>query len=99
MAEKLLIVAARVQAKSGKEDELREALMGLIGPTHEEDGCVQYDLHEELEKPGNFLFFEKWKSKADLDEHLAMPYLQAFFARVPELVEGEPVISLYDRIG
>lgn len=99
MAEKLLVVGARVQAQAGKEGELREALLGLIAPTRAEAGCVQYDLHEEIGKPGSFLFFEKWKSKQVLDEHLAMPYLQAMFARVPELVEGEPVIALYEQIG
>ncbi len=99
MADKLLIVAARAQAKPGKEDELRATLMGLIEPTRREAGCIQYDLHEEQGKPGSFLFFEKWTSKQALDEHLAMPYLKALFAAAPELVEGEPIIGLYDQIG
>lgn len=99
MADKLLIVAARAQAKPGKEDALRATLMGLIEPTRAEAGCVQYDLHEEKGKPGSFLFFEKWTSKQALDEHMAMPYLKALFAAVPELVEGAPVIGLYDQIG
>lgn len=98
MAEKLLIVAAKMTAKPGKEDALRKTLMGLIEPTRAEAGCVQYDLHEEQGKPGSFLFFEKWTSKQALDEHLATPYLKGLFTVAPELVEGEPLIGLYDQI-
>jgi quinol monooxygenase YgiN len=99
MADKALIVAARMVAKPGKEEALRATLMGLIEPTRKEAGCILYDLHEEQGKPGSFLFFEKWTSKQALDEHLAMPYLKALLAAAPELVEGAPEIALYDQIG
>lgn len=99
MAEQLLIVAARMTAKPGKEDELRKTLLGLIEPTRAEAGCVQYDLHEEQGKPGSFLFFEKWTSKQALDEHLATPYLKGLFTVAPELIDGEPQIGLYGQIG
>lgn len=99
MADNLLIVAARMTAKPGKEDELRATLMGLIEPTRAEAGCVQYDLHEEQGKPGSFLFFEKWTSKQALDEHLAMPYLKHLVAVAPELIEGGMSVCLYDQIG
>lgn len=99
MADKLLTVAARMAAKPGKEDALRKTLMGLIEPTRAEAGCIQYDLHEEQDKPGSFLFFEKWTSKQALDEHLATPYLKHLFTVAPDLIEGEPAIGLYDQIG
>lgn len=99
MEEKTLIVAARFVAKPGKEDALRATLMGLIPPTRAEAGCIQYDLHEEQGNPGRFLFFEKWTSKQALDEHLATPYLKALAAVTPELVEGEAIVALYDKIG
>jgi quinol monooxygenase YgiN len=99
MAENTLIVAARIVAKPGKADALRQTLMGLIEPTRAEAGCIQYDLHEEQGKPGSFLFFEKWTSKQALDEHLATPYLKALFTVAPEQIEGDPIIGLYDQIG
>ena len=99
MADKLLIVAAKMVAQPGKEDALRKTLMGLIEPTRAEAGCIQYDLHEEQGKPGSFLFFERWTSKQALDEHLATPYLKGLFTVAPELIEGEPLIGLYDQIG
>src|SRR5262245_47477197 len=95
----LLTVVAHLHANPGKEDELRTALLALLEPTRAEEGCVQYDLHQENGSSGHFVFYENWKSKAALDEHLATPHLTALQARVPELCSRPPEILTYTRIG
>ncbi len=86
MAQPLLTIFAEMYAKPGKEDVLREGLLGLIGPTKKEAGYVQYDLHVDNDDPKHFLFYENWTSRAHLDAHLAAPHLQAFLARQEELL-------------
>jgi len=86
MAQPLLTIFAEMHAKPGKEEALREALLGLIGPTKKEAGYVQYDLHVDNDDPKHFLFYENWTSRAHLDAHLAAPHLQAFIARQDELL-------------
>ncbi len=88
MSENLLTVIAEIQARPGKEEELREVLLGLVGPTRLEEGCVQYDLHEDHAAPGKFLFYENWRSGEHLDRHLETPHLRAFKARLDELLES-----------
>jgi quinol monooxygenase YgiN len=95
---KLLTVVAHFQAQPGKEDALRQALLALVQPTRAEEGCVQYDLHEENAKPGNFVFYENWKSKEALDLHMASPHFSAFLPRVPELCGEPPKIAMCTRI-
>ena len=95
---KLLTVVAHMHAQPGKEDALRQALLALIEPTRKEEGCMQYDLHEENEKPGHFVFYENWTSKAALDRHLASPHLSALLPRVPELCSRPPEILTYTRV-
>lgn len=84
----LLTVIAYMKAAPGKEDELREALVGLVEPTSQEDGYVNYDLHEAVDDPGAFYLYENWESGEKLDAHLAAPHLVAFAARVPGLLDG-----------
>jgi quinol monooxygenase YgiN len=98
MNSNLLTVVATLYAKPGKEDALKQALLGLVEPTRAEGPCVQYDLHESIETPGVFVFYENWESKEALDLHLAMPYLQALAARGDELFAQAPDIRLYRRI-
>ena len=44
------------RAVPGKAHELRAELLGLVGPTRAEDGCLRYDLHVSREEPDVFAF-------------------------------------------
>lgn len=83
----LLTVVAHASAAPGKADELRRELVALVGPTSQEDGFVNYDLHESLEQPGTFYLYENWESAAHLDAHLAAPHLVRFAGLVGDLVD------------
>lgn len=85
----LLTVIAYMKAAPGKADELREGLEGLVEPTSQEAGYVNYDLHESVEEPGTFFFYENWESAEHLDAHLATPHLVDFAARIPELLDDQ----------
>ena len=97
MAEKLTVVA-RIQAKAGKEKEVQQTLLGLVGPTRAEAGCINYDLHQSHDDAGLFLFYENWESKAHLDAHLQTAHIQAFRARAGELLAAPVEIKLFRRI-
>lgn len=83
----LLTVIAYMWAAPGKRDELRAGLEALVEPTLREKGCVNYDMHQSIENPDMFLFYENWESDEDLDAHLSAPHLADFAARIPELLD------------
>lgn len=73
---KPLTIVAIFQASPGREDELAAALQGLIAPTRAEAGCLNYDLHRDLEVPGRFLFHENWATRGHWDAHMQTPHLK-----------------------
>jgi quinol monooxygenase YgiN len=83
----LLTVIAYMRAAPGKRDELRQALEALIEPTRQEKGYVNYDMHQGIEDPDQFFFYENWESGEDLDAHIAAPHLTEFAARLPDLLD------------
>ncbi|MFO1457801.1 MAG: putative quinol monooxygenase [Verrucomicrobiota bacterium] len=91
-------VTALFQARAGREEELRSLLKTLVAPTRHEAGCIRYDLHENPDATGAFIFLEAWRSEPDLERHLASVYVQAFRARVPDLIAAPPVITLWRQI-
>jgi quinol monooxygenase YgiN len=95
---KTITVVATFQARPGKEAELKKALMGLVAPTHQEAGCLNYDLHASPEDPAKFLFHENWASRAALDAHLANTHVQALLPRVDELCVAFPEIKIWEKI-
>lgn len=94
----MIYLVAMSRAKPGHESDLRQSLTGLIDPTRAEPGCVQYDLHESRDSPGEFMFYEIWASQADLDAHAASQHLQAHAARSADWV-AEARLMPMDRIG
>ena len=98
MNTKSVTVIATFQARPGKEAELRAALLGLVAPTRQEAGCLNYDLHASSEDPAKFLFHENWTNEAMLEAHLAAPHVQALLPRVDELCLSSPEIKVWERI-
>jgi quinol monooxygenase YgiN len=86
----LLTVVARLRAKPGQETELRYQLQRLVIPTRAEAGCITYELNESRSEPGHFLFYEVWKSDADLEEHFQTSHMKALGKLLPELL-SEPM--------
>ena len=98
MKTKLVTVVARLRAMSGKEEELKKVLVGLIAPSRRDPGCVNYDLHQSNEHKSCFLFLENWESKELLDKHLTTPHLRAFTSKFGDLLAEPPQITLWERI-
>ncbi len=96
---KTLTVVATFQARPGKEAELRVALTGLLVPTRQEPGCLNYDLHQSPQEPAKFLFHENWTDQAALDAHLKSPHIQKLLPRVDELCTAFPQITIWEKIG
>ncbi|MEI2298899.1 putative quinol monooxygenase [Ensifer sp. MJa1] len=81
-------VVAEVRAKPGKEAELRAITLPLIDLVRGDPANLIYFLQENREKPGHFIFYEIFANEADFEAHNAMPYVQEWFAKLPDLAEG-----------
>jgi quinol monooxygenase YgiN len=81
-------VVAEIRAKPGKENELRVATLPLIKLVRSDPKTIAYFLQEDREANGHFIFYEVFANESDFDAHNAKPYVQAWFAKLPELAEG-----------
>ncbi len=73
-----LTILAQITALPGKEALVRAELEKLVPITRAEAGCLQYDLHLDNEKPGLFVFYENWESRALWQSHMNAPHLAAY---------------------
>ena len=83
-------VVARIKAKEGLEERVKQELINLLVPTRSEKGCINYYLHQSAHVKSLFLFYENWKSEDDLKKHLETPHLKNFLKRAEELL-AEPL--------
>jgi len=89
---------AYLHAKPEKRAELLEILHGFVKPTREEAGCVDYHLHVSDDDPNLFVFYETWRTRKDLDEHLRMPYLTSFWERRLDLLTQDVDLQFHTML-
>ena len=99
MTQPAVTVTATFQARPGQESALRLALLGLLTPTRQEPGCLNYDLHQSAEDSARFLFHENWTDRAALDAHLQTPHVQQVLSGLPQWCAAAPQIQIWTRIG
>ena len=93
-----VVVVGSLRARPGKEDEAAEALAGLVAPTHAEDGCLLYSLHQGADDGTRFAFVERWASQEQLQAHLGSDHIAAVLARADELLAEPPDIVVYGAL-
>lgn len=48
--------------------------------TRAENGYIQYDLHQDIDNPAHFLFYENRESRVLWQEHMSAKHLQEYMA-------------------
>lgn len=91
----MYVIAGKFKCKPEKKGDLLAVVENLLGPSRLEEGCLSYDCYEDATSPGNFLFFEEWRSREDIDLHFTMPYFTNAMTVFPDLVIGAPEIKIY----
>jgi quinol monooxygenase YgiN len=87
-----------LRAHPTKRDELREILHGFIAPTRREPGCINYELHVSDDDPNLFMFYENWRTRKDLADHLAMPHLSVLSERKHDLLAADIEIRYFTML-
>ncbi|CAI0914404.1 antibiotic biosynthesis monooxygenase [Serratia proteamaculans] len=75
-------VIATLQAKPEFVSAVSDVVHAIIDPSRQELGNLQYDLHRDLEKPGTFVFFERWASPEALEKHNATEHFKHFVSQL-----------------
>ncbi len=87
-----VVVIAQFTAKPDKAEELVSRLAELLGPTHQEPGCIRYELNQCVEDPRVVTYIEKFADQEAFNYHVSTPYISGFFKDVaPALVESQNI--------
>lgn len=71
-------VTVFAHARPEKTSELRELLLGLARRARDEEGCLEYHVHQDRADADLFVFYEVWRSEQDMNTHLGQPHMAAF---------------------
>ena len=94
----MLTIVADIHANPDQIDLVKAELKKLIPITRAEEGCIQYDLHQDNENPAHFLFYENWESRELWQAHMNAPHLAAYMEATERAV-AEFTLNEMSRVG
>lgn len=91
----MIVIVSRNTVKEGKVEEFKKLTVDLIEKSQKEEGCIEYNLYQDIKNPRTLTFIEKWESEKSFEEHKNSEHFISIVPKIKELNEsGE--LSLYD---
>jgi quinol monooxygenase YgiN len=86
-----LTIVAKIVAKKDCIESIKNELIKLIRHTRQEEGCIEYRLHQDNNNPAVFLFYENWANASCLEKHKNTVSFKAYLSATEDLVEQKVV--------
>lgn len=83
-----LTIVANIIAKTDKVELVKTELLKLIDVTRAEEGCINYNLHQDNENPAHFMFYENWISRELWQTHMGNQHLKDYMAATDGAVDS-----------
>ncbi|MFC4257754.1 putative quinol monooxygenase [Marinobacter lacisalsi] len=77
-------------------DAVRPYLLDFVDATRCHDGCIAYDVAEDLTDPGLIRFSELWPDNESLDAHLVAPHIGPWREAAKRFGLQERAFTAYD---
>ncbi len=74
----IVTLVVKIAAKPACVETAKCELLKLVAPTRREAGCLDYHLHQDNADPAQFVFFERWESPAQLQQHMQSAHFKHF---------------------
>ena len=86
-----ITIVAKLTARKEHVEALKAELLKMVAPTLQEEGCIVYRLHQDINDPTIFIFYENWKNSTCLEQHLKSRHYLAYVSAAGELIADKLV--------
>lgn len=96
-----VVVIYRVIATPEHQNTVKEAFDAIAIPTHAEEGCLGWAIHQGLDDENEFIEVSRWKTLEDSNAHGATEHVQWILGVLgrPGIVQGPGVLSVTKALG
>lgn len=93
----MITIVARSIIKEDKVEEFRKLAEELVRESQKEEGCISYNLFEDIKEPNAFTFIEEWKDKEAIEKHNKSVHFTAIVPKFGDL-RKESTVNLYKKV-
>jgi quinol monooxygenase YgiN len=91
-----VVIIAEATALPGKRDELKRAFDRLVPKSSAEEGVSTFRVHEDRDRPGHFMLYERFRDQSAIDLHVTLEHFAQILRDFSELAEGgKPKLSYF----
>lgn len=83
-----VVIVAPVKVKPEYLEQFTQAMHVVLATSREEPGCLQYDVHREIDSANSFVFYERWRSDEAFAEHEASEHYKLFGQQIDGKLES-----------
>jgi len=79
-------------AHSGKAEQLKALLVGMVPPSRAEPGNLRYDVWQDEAQPDRFITDELYKDDTAISAHRQTPHYKDYLSRIPDLADRTALV-------
>ena len=95
----MVTIIAEFKVKGGKGAEFEKLAGEVMKSSRREHGNIGYTVYKSRSCPDMYTFVEEWLNDAVIAVHNESRHFKAFIAAIADIVETEPAITQYEKIG
>ena len=94
MSDEKIVLIARLKVKQDLVEAAKQQALAIISASRAEEGCINYDFHQQIDDETVFIWHETWIDKAAIEAHGASAHFRDFSERIKDLVDEPLQITL-----
>ncbi len=94
----MIKVVAKNIVKKDKMEEFLDLAEKLVEATNLlDEGCIHYDLYQDINNPQHLTFLEEWESMEALENHMAAAHFKEIVPKLGAIAEYSGDVALYGK--
>lgn len=94
----MIKVVSKNTIKKEKIEEFIALAARLVEATQRNDeGCVHYDLYQDIKNPQILTIMEEWESMEALDKHMQAPHFKEIVPQFAAFADGPKELNIYKK--
>ena len=94
----MVTVVAKNTINLDKYDEVMALCKELVEETRKEEGCIKYEVHQDVNDKSVLTMIEAWESQASLDKHMQSEHFTRIVPLLGPLMVAETDMNVYTQV-
>lgn len=92
----MILLVVTLELKEGKKEECISIAKQLVEGSQKEEGNIEYNFYQDLDKPNTVAFIEKWKDQDAINTHEKFDYFANNIGKLVSLCAKPLTVNKFD---